>query len=617
MGDNNPLPQVIISSVETDSEQELGYTYDGDGLVPIVDDDKTSLGDLIRDYEICGIDGRYWTPKLLRHVLSRDRVEAELKKTEQTCGELDIPQLVDAVCPQDESTGSKSYLKIFALLALGKQQRYLAKFIRDGVCDEKLPIIIVKRGKTRSVRLETDKSKSLDCFEGWDNNDKEYFEKNQWCVTAPFFDLTKGAICKEFHLHRETSRPWRKAKDADESENCGAFGAVTLVEFHPTSHSFDAALTGIKMNRSRIAIKTLHDEKFNDEKQFRREFDQLNRFSGFVHKHLVTTLGAFKYGSQWSFVFPSAACDLDMCLDEQNPPWNPRTVRWASDQLWGIMGALDTIHNPQHLHTSGKGEKRYGRHGDIKCDNILCFQDAVEPDQHVLVISDFGLSDFNRDTSRSNIPNKTIPAVPGYRPPECDIKGGLISRAYDIWTVGCLFLEFLTWLMGGPTSLDQFRKQRETMFINGSKNDIFFSLMTCEEKGSGVYVAQVKLEVTDWIQHMRRGKHCSRFIHDVLDLIQEEILVVLENNDGQSSGKRSSSGELSDALRRIRNACAKDSYCTKGVAVDKCPPTIPAVEVDLNEFAAKMILEQKPQLKDHKGETRRSMLPDQFREMDK
>ncbi|KAH8672212.1 kinase-like domain-containing protein [Ilyonectria robusta] len=578
MGDNNLLPQVIISSVETDSDQDLGYTYDGDGLVPIVDDQNTTLGDLIREYEICGIDGRYWTPKLLRHVLSRDRVEAELKKTEQTCGELDIPQLVNAVCPQDESTGSKSYLKIFALLALGKQQRYLAKFIRDGVCDEKLPIII-------------------------------------------------GAICKEFHLHRETSRPWRKAKDSAELENCGAFGAVTLVEFHPTSHSFDAALTGvslvwkashhsIKMNRSRIAIKTLHDEKFNDEKQFRREFDQLNRFSGFVHKHLVTTLGAFKYGSQWSFVFPGAACDLDMCLEEQNPPWNPKTVRWASDQLWGIMGALDTIHNPRHLHASGRGEKRYGRHGDIKCDNILCFQDAVESDQHVLVISDFGLSDFNRDTSRSNIPNKTIPAVPGYRPPECDIKGGLISRAYDIWTVGCLFLEFLTWLMGGPTSLDQFRRQRETMFINGSKNDIFFSLMTCEEKGPGVYVAQVKVEVTDWIQQMRREMHCSRFIHDVLDLIQEEILVVLENNDGQSSGTRSSSGELSDALRRIRNACAKDSYCIQGVAVDRCPPTIPAVEVDLNEFATKMILDQKPQLKDHKGETRRSMLPNQFQEMD-
>lgn len=115
---------------------------------------------------------------------------------------------------------------------------------------------------------------------------------------------------------------------------------------------------------------------------------------------------------------------------------------------------------------------------------------------------------------------------------------------------------------------------------------------------------------------MRREKHCSRFIHDVLDLIQEEILVVLENNDGQSSGKRSSSGELSDALGRIRNACAEDSYCAEGVAVDKCPPTIPAVEVDLNEFATKMILEQKPKLKDHKGETRRSMLPNQFQEMD-
>ncbi|KAH7161677.1 kinase-like domain-containing protein [Dactylonectria macrodidyma] len=628
MGDNNALPKVIVSSSErpldeaiTEIAEEQGsrYTYEGDGLVPIVDIGDNTLGSLLRYYEIYGIDGRYWTPKLLRHILSRDRVEAEVKRTKQSWGDSDIQYFVDAVYPKDEITGTKSYLRIFALLVLAERVRDLAKFIRHGVCDEKLPIAIVQTRTQRLVYLERDKSKPLECFEGWSDNDKECFERNQWSVTAPFFDLTKERICKEFHLHHSTFRPWRKSEDSAALENCGAYGAVTLVEFHPTSHSFHNALTGIKLGRSRLAIKTLYDAKFNDEQQFRRELDQLKRFSGFVHEHLVTTLGAFKQGGQWNFIFPSAAYDLEKYLEQQNPPWNRRTVTWASKQLWGIMGALDTIHNPQHLHVSGKGEKRYGRHGDIKCDNILCFQVAGASDQYVLVISDFGLSDFNRDTSRSNIPNQRIPAVPGYRPPECDIKGGLVSRAYDIWTMGCLFLEFLTWLLGGPTCLKEFQHKRETTFITGSKNNIFFDLMTCEEEGPGVYVAQVKLEVTEWIQRLRRDKNCSRFIHDVLDLIQMEMLVVLENNEGQSSGKRSSSGELKDKLERIRLKCAKEGdggYGTLGVTEDKDPLTVPAVEVALNEFATKMVLEQKPRLRDHKGKKKKSMLPDQFKEID-
>ena len=210
----------------------------------------------------------------------------------------------------------------------------------------------------------------------------------------------------------------------------------------------------------------------------------------------MTTLGAFKRGDQWSLIFPKAHGDLSDYFKKMPPEWNHTTVLWASRQLCGMMGALDAIHDPKHLHVGGNREKKYGRHGDIKCDNILCFQEVESPDQFILVIADFGLSSLNRDTSRSNIPNEKIPGVPGYRPPECDIKGGLISRAYDIWTIGCLFLDFMTWLMGGPNLLTEFEDQRTTMYINGISNDIFFTLKTIRDKSDGAYVAQVKPEVT-------------------------------------------------------------------------------------------------------------------------
>jgi serine/threonine protein kinase len=154
------------------------------------------------------------------------------------------------------------------------------------------------------------------------------------------------------------------------------------------------------------------------------------------------------------------------------------------------MAAIDIIHNPPHL-------DNFGRHGDIKADNILLFKPVQDP-RGILVVSDMGLSSFNRDTSRSNIPNSKIPGTPGYRPPECDVKGGTISRAYDIWTLGCLFLEILTWLLGGLEFLREFEEGRNTAYITGAKNNIFFVLKSTVE---GQYVAQVKKEVTQVRSH--------------------------------------------------------------------------------------------------------------------
>ena len=44
---------------------------------------------------------------------------------------------------------------------------------------------------------------------------------------------------------------------------------------------------------------------------------------------------------------------------------------------------------------------------------------------------------------------KAIKIKPGYRPPECDVDGGYINRLFDIWMMGCLFLEMITHLLGG------------------------------------------------------------------------------------------------------------------------------------------------------------------------
>lgn len=232
---------------------------------------------------------------------------------------------------------------------------------------------------------------------------------------------------------------------------------------------------------------------------FKKEWEMLKLFSGLHHPHLVTALSAFRQAGRLSFIFPYAPSDFERYKEASYPPQGRSGALWISAQLKGLIGAIDTMHNPKHLHDRLGPVKKYGRHNDIKCDNILCFRKSGTTDEVILVISDFGLSAFNSDKSRSNIPNESVPPVPGYRPPECDIEGGTISRAFDIWTVGCLFLELITWFLGGPKYVKEFGEKRTTLFINGSNNNIFFSFNNLLESGKsdGTKAILVKPEVTD------------------------------------------------------------------------------------------------------------------------
>lgn len=267
----------------------------------------------------------------------------------------------------------------------------------------------------------------------------------------------------------------------------------------------------IHFSGSDFVVKTLLEISYNDYETFLRELQSLRTWNGLhVHPHLVTVLSAFTYEQRtaekgnWNFIFPKADGDLDEYFEHINP--EPRCDRdlvcWISKQLDGIMGALVTIHEPKHLL-----EDKYGRHGDIKGDNVLLFRTVSrgkeKPAEYILVLSDFGLTALNSKNSRSNIPNKKIPAAPGYRPPESDIEGGKISRAFDVWTTGCMFLEFVTWMLGGWSLLSRFMIERHVQFITGIKNT-FFVIEKLEN--SDTTVVSVNPKVVD-VSHKPESRH--------------------------------------------------------------------------------------------------------------
>ena len=116
--------------------------------------------------------------------------------------------------------------------------------------------------------------------------------------------------------------------------------------------------------------------------------------------------------------------------------------------------------NPKH----GDAQNEvYGRHGDISPRNILWYDDGDSDDEDdqlrgTLKITNFGQAEI------SLLPSKTtrgeVLSTLTYRPPEDDFPDSIIQLSYDIWSLGCVYLEFVTWLVGGHELVKSFSRSR-------------------------------------------------------------------------------------------------------------------------------------------------------------
>lgn len=252
------------------------------------------------------------------------------------------------------------------------------------------------------------------------------------------------------------------------------------------------------------SLKPAKDKKDTmKEATWRNEVDMLTRFSGKDHPCLITLLSAFTWKGRFRLLFPCAKYDLDEFWAETRAPLgtsgaiDPAFMRWISQQIRGLMEALKFIHDPHRNELEVSDV--YGKHGDLKPQNVLWFESPTD-ERGILVITDLGLTEVHRDESKSNIPNANVPQTPGYRPPECDIQGGDISRAFDIWTMGCLFLEKVCWLLGGNEARIEFAGARMKYYVmTRVKSNIFFDIQA--HQSSNRHVIKVKDSVTEVCAH--------------------------------------------------------------------------------------------------------------------
>jgi serine/threonine protein kinase len=211
----------------------------------------------------------------------------------------------------------------------------------------------------------------------------------------------------------------------------------------------------------------------------------LKKFSNPPHEHLISLLATYEQFKSFFLIFHWADCDLRRYWKDVNPKpsmdW--QTVLWMARQCWGIADGIMAIH--QYRTSSSKllvpQDEVFGHHGDVKPENVLLFPgaDYLQTKRGTLKLSDFGLAEFSAHQTRSMHPKSSFGTSPPYRAPEVDLEGtGAIGRSYDIWTLGCLYLEFITWLIGGWDLVGIFAFRRLKFDpMHGHDTETFFRLV--------------------------------------------------------------------------------------------------------------------------------------------
>lgn len=149
------------------------------------------------------------------------------------------------------------------------------------------------------------------------------------------------------------------------------------------------------------------------------------------------------------------------------------------------------------LSTANSGKiRQFGTHGDINPGNILWFQEGKELSGNLtgtLKISDFGQAELT--TAASKTMAHEVANTLTYRPPECDLLAARVRPTYDIWCLGCVYLELLTWQLGGNELIYDFAQRRAMpdLYQNGIVTDTFFQLEKQDES------AKVRVKVKDAI----------------------------------------------------------------------------------------------------------------------
>lgn len=491
-------------------------------------DPEILLSDALWRERVPHINGEnhfFWPYPTLKRLMTRETIIRQLHTVKIG---LEDAEAYSSLILGTEKT---SFFRVFAILVIVERPGDIQAFIDADLHDERFPLV---QGSEYHLTVQICMARL-----GWSHMQKDYFNINQLRSSPRFFALGEDYEAQHYDIPKGQMLPWVLCRDSyglHEETLSGGCGEVVKYRIDSESHGFSPLLEKLGLYNSFVAVKSLKNTN-RKKGASNKELKMLKRFSGLDHPNIITLLATYTLNNRFHFIFPAAEYDLLMYWKiHPGPLVNPASANregllWLSGQIRDLLAALVHIHQGQKIHLDT--EAMFGRHGDIKPANILWFRSRKEK-RGVFVVSDFGIADAHKEETRSIIAGADLPVTPRYRAPECDIRDGRISRAYDVWSLGCVLLEMTCWILGANELRERFKEILVSPYITGVKTDIYFDIHWLGP-GEG-YRLWVKEQIVNWIGSLHNKPGCSPYVHDLLDIIHEDMLVVDQNRRKSMAG---------------------------------------------------------------------------------
>ncbi|KAI0868529.1 hypothetical protein GGS24DRAFT_494486 [Hypoxylon argillaceum] len=436
-------------------------------------------------------------------------------------------------------SGKRLFLILVLLTRNSEEQLSWLEDLKDGGIDDRaLPLGFNKKTEPYygfSLEEGADSAKRFHLFKDWEENNLHLFETHQWPLLAPIFGNST-----KFRHQLDKRQPLPYLDEAKRPASSGFFGEVSRAEIHPAHIDSRRLLALGVLNLEppygiAIAIKKAKDNEDLYE-YFDKETRNLKALQEIVSPHLIQPIAAYQRSSERCLIFPWAdGGNLSKYWENsEKDRQDAGSLRWLVAQFVGLFSALKLL------------QEQNCRHGDLKPENILWF--------------DMGLAAFHEkdaDTKKRNwkgMSTMTPSGTSRYEPPEMDDtrdKDTSRSRQYDIWSMGCIIIELVIWLMYGYEGVRSFRNRTEHFWAK-------------EPDRTGKMTYRVHDYVVSCFDVMGKQLRENGAYMTLLTLVRERLLVIDVSEDYISSpNHREIAKELHTSMLDIQQRCkSQDNYLT-------------------------------------------------------
>ncbi|EFX05618.1 nacht domain containing protein [Grosmannia clavigera kw1407] len=347
------------------------------------------------------------------------------------------------------------------------KQEHIAYLCKNRFLDDKLPFSVA------------DATKML-IPEG-----QRFAESLQWEFCPYVFPKNKH----NYQLDQQRILPFIHCQKVGE----GASGEVEKVVIAASHYEFSSENDGeLEVVRKRFRVRGSKDVS-------EREYKCLRLLDKLGHPNIIPLFGSYTYDENRYLLLKAFDRDLEDFLEDDTRHKDFQQDLTFYSALTGLASALSKTHNFMLTNDEHKVDfEAIGYHHDLKPRNIMVSHDSF-------ILADFGEGNIKSAQESSHTRYKEI--VGSYIAPECtdeEENPQTINRAVDVWALGCIIAEVVTYMEKGTRGVRQFRKQRR---LPGR-------LHRFEDDGFYSSDGEVKEAVLEWLKTLRSNANA-----DLVELI--------------------------------------------------------------------------------------------------